>query len=129
MRNAAISTAGQSTYAARSPWSQASPHETRPTDRLSALGRGSLEASGPSELILASLTRPSRRVVHNQRMSNGMNSPGTHEDAACAILQDASGNMAEAQVSAILALASAVNRLADAHQTAADALSELVHRR
>ena len=37
--------------------------------------------------------------------------------------------MAEAQVCALLALASAVNRLADAHHMAANALAELAHRR
>jgi len=61
-------------------------------------------------------------------MSTGMNAPGTHEGAACAILQDRDGNMGEAQVCATLALASAVNRLAAAHEGVALALGELAHK-
>jgi hypothetical protein len=48
---------------------------------------------------------------------NRMTDPGTHEDAALEEL--AKGRADEAQVRAILALASAVNRLAAAHENIA----------
>jgi hypothetical protein len=50
---------------------------------------------------------------------NQMIGPGDHEDAAASAL--ANGDTEEAKVLALLGLASAVNRLAAAHETIADA--------
>ncbi|MFG1827540.1 hypothetical protein ACGFIJ_34120 [Microbispora bryophytorum] len=50
-------------------------------------------------------------------MSDSMYGPGAHEDNAMAVVND---NPAVAQVFAILALASAVNRLADAQEAIAN---------
>lgn len=47
-------------------------------------------------------------------MSNRMYYPGDHEDSAISALQE--GRHADAQVWALLALASAVNRLADVQE-------------
>jgi hypothetical protein len=50
---------------------------------------------------------------------NRMNGPGAHEDAASGALTR--GDAEEAKVLALLALAAAVNRLAAAHETIANA--------
>ena len=61
---------------------------------------------------------------YDRRMSNAVISPGDHENAAISALHD-HADMAEAQVLAILALASAVNRLAEAQETLANAVTGL----
>jgi hypothetical protein len=61
-------------------------------------------------------------------MSNAMISPGDHEDAPVSALRN-HADTAEAQVLAILALASAVNRLAEAHETLANAVTDMSLRR
>ena len=81
MRNAEISTAGQSACAARSPWSQACPHETRPTDRL-----------GPLETLRRRVLpygRPaSRDVTGHLRQAAGSSSRSTplHRPRSCSVL-------------------------------------------
>jgi hypothetical protein len=50
---------------------------------------------------------------------NRMNGPGAHEDAAAGALTR--GETEDAKVLALFALASAVNRLAAAHETIANA--------
>ena len=57
-----------------------------------------------------------------------MISPGDHENAAISALNN-HADMTEAQVLAILALASAVNRLAEAHETLANAVTDMSLRR
>jgi hypothetical protein len=50
---------------------------------------------------------------------DSMIGPGAHENSALSMLSD--GNPADAQVLAVLALASAVNRLAEAQEAIANA--------
>jgi hypothetical protein len=58
-----------------------------------------------------------------------MNGPGLYEDKAAEILRGNREEVAEAQVYALLALASAVNRIADAHEAVARALADLADNR
>jgi hypothetical protein len=60
-------------------------------------------------------------------MSNTTISPGDHENTALAEIQR--NELQEAQVHALLALASAVNRLAEAHETMANAVTDMSLRR
>ena len=55
-----------------------------------------------------------------------MNGPGSHE--AMAITLTSGGTLDQAQVYAILALASAVNRIADVHERAANSLAQMAVR-
>jgi len=54
-----------------------------------------------------------------------MNHPDDYQESALSVLMGHTGTAEEAQVYATLALASAVNRLADAHIQMVDASTEL----
>jgi hypothetical protein len=78
-----------------------------------AIPRAVCRTCGGSQLPSRLTTKGSEEAVPDNRMTD----PGTHEDAALEEL--AKGRADEAQVRAILALASAVNRLAAAHENIA----------